>query len=442
MEIETKPLDTPLEAKALNGKLLAQVSHQTVPLTVKLPGNHQERIRLHVIDCPQTPLVLGIPWLQLHNPHIDWTSGKIIPWSSFFPANCLHSALVPAFTEPPTQPESSDLSNVPKEYHNLAPVFSKQEALSLPSHWPYDCAINLQPGAPLPNSRLYNLSQPESNAMEKYIQDSLAAGIIWPSSSPVGAVFFFIDKKDGTLRPCIDYHGLNNITVKNKYPLRLMTSAFAPLHGATVFTKLDLRNAYHLVRIREGDEWKTAVNTPMGHFEYLVMPFGLTDATTVFEALVNDVLHDMLNKYVFVYLDDILIFSKSLSEHKEHVRSVLQRLLENRLFVKAEKCEFHVPKIPFLGYIVAQGEVQMDPVKVKAVTEWPTPRNRKMLQRFLVFAIFYRRFIRNYSRIAAPLSALTSTASPYCCTAEAETFKELKLHFSYAPILTQPDPTR
>ena len=156
------------------------------------------------------------------------------------------------------------------------------------------------------------------------------AGIIHPSSSPVGAGFFFISKKDKSLRPCIDYRGLNDITVKNKYPLPLISSAFVPLHGASVFSKLDLRNAYHLVRIREGDEWKTAFNSPLGHYEYLVMPFGLTNAPAVFQSLVNDVLRDMLNFTVFVYIDDILIFSRSMEEHRVHGRQVLQRLLEGQ----------------------------------------------------------------------------------------------------------------
>uniref|UniRef100_A0A8C5N9Y2 Gypsy retrotransposon integrase-like protein 1 n=1 Tax=Gouania willdenowi TaxID=441366 RepID=A0A8C5N9Y2_GOUWI len=443
MAISTKPLDSPIDAKALNGKLLARITHQTRPVTLRLSGNHAEKIPLHIIDCPQTPLVLGIPWLRQHNPQIDWTAGKIISWSNFCHSHCLQSALVPAFTVPQTRPEPPDLSLVPEEYHDLAPVFSKHQALSLPPHRPYDCAIDLQQGAPLPSSRLYNLSKPENEAMERYIQDSLAAGIIRPSSSPVGAGFFFVGKKDWTLRPCIDFRGLNNITIKNKYPLPLINSAFVPLHGATIFTKLDLRNAYHLVRIREGDEWKTAFNTPLGHFEDLVMPFGLTNAPAVFQALVNDVLRDMLNRFVFVYLDDILIFSKTPSEHQQHVRMVLQRLLENKLFVKSEKCEFHVPEISFLGYIVAQGEMQMDPAKVSAVTEWPPPTNRKQLQRFLGFANFYRRFIRNYSSIAVPLMALTSTLIPFCWTSEAEAaFKELKCRFTSAPVLVQPDSDR
>ncbi len=212
-----------------------------------------------------------------------------------------------------------------------------------------DCAIELVPGMSPPKGRLYSLSVPEREAMEKYISDSLTAGIICPSSSPAGAGFFFVAKKDGSLRPCIDYRGLNNITVKNTYPLPLMSSAFERLQGASIFTKLDLRNAYHLVRIREGDEWKTAFNTPRGHFEYLVMPFGLSNSPAVFQALVNDVLRDMVDQFIYVYLDDILIFSSSLQEHVQHVRRVLQRLLENGLFIKAGEMRVPCTVGSFLG---------------------------------------------------------------------------------------------
>lgn len=160
-----------------------------------------------------------------------------------------------------------------------------------------------------------------------------------------------MEKKDKTLRPCIEYRGLNDITIKNRYPPPLIASAFELHQGATIFTNLDLRNAYTLVRIREGNEWKTAFNTPLGHYEYLVIPFGLTNAPPVFQALLSD----MLNHFVFVYSDDILNFSKSQEGHIHHVQSALQRLLENALFVKAEKCELHTPFISFLGYIMAHG---------------------------------------------------------------------------------------
>ncbi|KAG1934069.1 retrotransposable element [Pimephales promelas] len=339
--------------------------------------------------------------------------------------------------------EAGDLSGVPEEYHDLREVFSRSRATSLPPHRPYDCGIELLPGTTPPRGRLYSLSAPEREALENYLSDSLKAGTIVPSSSPAGAGFFFVKKKDGSLRPCIDYRGLNDITVKNRYPLPLMSSVFEILQGAKIFSKLDLRNAYHLVRIKEGDEWKTAFNTPLGHFEYRVLPFGLVNAPAVFQALVNDVLRDMLNVFVFVYLDDILIFSPSLQVHVQHVRRVLQRLLENRLFVKAEKCSFHVPSVTFLGSVISAEGISMDSSKVQAVVDWPVPDSRVALQRFLGFANFYRRFIRNFSQVAAPLTALTSVKSCFRWSESAqEAFDRLKVLFTTAPILIMPDITR
>ena len=290
------------------------------------------------------PVILGHPWTVKHSLAVDWWRNQVSPESSL-PSCC-----------------SSGLDKVPVEYHDLREVFCKSRATSLPPHRPYDCVIDLKSGTTTPpRGRLFSLSRPETNAMEDYLNESLAAGIIRPSSSPPGAGFFFVSKKDRSLRPCIDYWGINEITIKSRYPLLLMTAAFELLQGATIFSKLDLRNAYHLVRIREGDQWKTVFNTPTGHWEYLVMQFGLTNAPAVFQSLVNDFLRDMIDKFVFVYLDDILIFSSNLKEHKIHVRKVLHRLLENRLFVKAEKCEFLCSSTAFLGYIISSGNSSMDP---------------------------------------------------------------------------------
>ena len=279
--------------------------------------------------------------------------------------------------------------------------------------------------------RLYNLSVPEKETLRNYVFESLASGIIRPSSYSVAAGFFFVAKKDSSLRPCIDYRQLNTIIFKNKYPLPLLSSTFEPLTHATVFMKLDLRNAYHLVRVREGDEWKTRFNTHFSHFEYLFMPFGLTNAPAVFQALVNDMLRDFLNVFVVVYLDDILVFFKSVTEHSRHVRQVLQRLLENRLFIKAVKCVFSSPSVEILGHVLEEGRVRADPKKVRVVEEWPRPTDRTQLRRFLGFANFYRRFIKGFSQVAAPLSALTSTAIPFIWTPKAEeAFGALKRLFT------------
>nr|XP_008302615.1 PREDICTED: uncharacterized protein LOC103374318 [Stegastes partitus] len=294
----------------------------------------------------------------------------------------------------------------------------------------------------MPSSRLYKLSRPEKEAMEEYINESLAAGLIRPSSSPLGASFFFVEKKGSSLCPCIDYGGLNDITVKDCTPLPFIDPSFEPLCHARVFSKLDLRNTYHLIRIREGDEWKTAFNTPLGHFEYLVMPFGLTNAPAVFQSLMNNIFPDMINHFVFIYLDDILIFSQNTDKHRQHVRLVLQRLLENRLYVKPEKCEFHASSVSFQGYVIAQGQLRPDPAKIEAVANWPTPGNRKELQRFLGFANFYQRFIRDYSKAAVPLTSLTSTKTSFCWSSEADNaFETLKSLFTSAPVLKHPDPS-
>uniref|UniRef100_A0A8C7YHL6 ribonuclease H n=1 Tax=Oryzias sinensis TaxID=183150 RepID=A0A8C7YHL6_9TELE len=411
LPIET--LDSPINAAGLGGQNLSCITHRTKPMLLITSGNHHEYIRFYVTSSPQNPVVLGYSWLKFHNPQFDWAGQRVSNWSGFCLANCLQSAIPPVPPASTSLLEDIDLSSVPSCYHEFKAVFSKKKAGSLPQHRPYDCAIELLPGATLPKGHLYNLSGPEKTAMETYIHEALTSGHIRPSSSPVGAGFFFVEKKDKTLRPCIDYRELNLITVKDKYSHPLISSIFDSVQGAQVFSKLDLRNAYHLVRIKEGDEWKTAFNTPLGHYEYLVMPFGLTNAPAVFQRLVNDVLRDFLNRFVFVYLDDILIFSRDPSQHENHVRSVLSRLLENQLYVKAEKCQFHAKSIPFLGYIFESDQVRPDPAKLEAVSQWEPPSTRKKLQQFLGFANFYRQFIRNYSAIAAPLTQLTSVSKPF-----------------------------
>uniref|UniRef100_A0A8K9UM86 Gypsy retrotransposon integrase-like protein 1 n=1 Tax=Oncorhynchus mykiss TaxID=8022 RepID=A0A8K9UM86_ONCMY len=430
-DIPLRQLKEPTALFALDGSPLPRIQRETLPLTLTVSGNHSETISFLIFRSPFTPVVLGHPWLVCHNPSINWSSNSILSWNVSCHVKCLMSAIPPVSSVSSSQEEPGDLTGVPEEYHDLRTVFSRSRATSLPPHRSYDCSIDLLPGTTPPRGRLYSLSAPERKALEDYLSVAL------------DAVFFFVKKKDGSLRPCIDYRGLNDITVKNRYPLPLMSSAFEILQGARFFTKLDLRNAYHLVRIREGDEWKTAFNTPLGHFEYRVLPFGLANAPAVFQALVNDVLRDMLNIFVFVYLDDILIFSPSLQIHVQHVRRVLQRLLENCIFVKAEKCTFHASSVTFLGSVISAEGIKMDPAKVQAVIDWPVPKSRVELQRFLGFANFYRRFIRNFGQVAAPLTALTSVKTCFKWSVSAQgAFDLLKNRFTSAPILVTPDVSR
>jgi hypothetical protein len=213
------------------------------------------------------------------------------------------------------------------------------------------------------------MSRAELEALKKYLEENLNKNFIRHSSSPAGAPVLFVKKADGSLRLCVDYRGLNEITVKNRYPLPLIQETLTRLSKAKWFTKLDLRGAYNLVRIAEGEEWKTAFRTRYGHFEYNVMPFGLTNAPASFQHFINDTLRDFLDVFCTAYLDDILIYSDSLAEHQIHVRQVLKKLQQAGLYLKPEKCEFHVQEVKYLGLIITTKGIQMDPAKVAAVKD-------------------------------------------------------------------------
>ncbi|XP_061485300.1 uncharacterized protein LOC133385725, partial [Rhineura floridana] len=306
---------------------------------------------------------------------------------------------------------------LPEQYREFADVFGKQEADQLPPHRPYDCPIDLLPGAKIPVGRLYSLSEPELAALREFLDKNLRRGFIRPSTSPAAAPVPFVKKKCGELRLCNDYRALNQITVRNRYPLPLIPELLERLRGARIFTKLDLRGAYNLVRMREGDEWKTAFRTRYGHFEYTVMPFGLCNAPAVFQHFMNDIFRDLLDRFLVIYLDDILIYSRNPSEHKEHVRAVLQRLREHRLFAKLDKCAFDLMTVDFLVHQISPSGIQMDPAKIETILHWAAPRSPKDVQRFLGFANYYRRFISHFShrnRLYVPPGALRGEVLHLC----------------------------
>uniref|UniRef100_A0A3B3HFG0 CCHC-type domain-containing protein n=1 Tax=Oryzias latipes TaxID=8090 RepID=A0A3B3HFG0_ORYLA len=248
LSLPVEVLDNAVNTAGLGGKQLSRITKRTGPVLVFTSGNHREYHHFFITQCPQTPLILGFSWLQKHNPCLDWGSSRVSNWSTYCMANCLQSAVPHTKLPDPGSNKEIDLTNIPTCYHDLRSVFCKSRASALPPHRPYDCAIELLNGAPLPKSKLYNLSGPEKSSMEAYIQEALSLGHIRPSSSPVAAGFFFVEKKDKTLRPCIDFRELNQITVKDKYSLPLLESVFNSVQQAMIFTKLDLRNAYHLVR--------------------------------------------------------------------------------------------------------------------------------------------------------------------------------------------------
>lgn len=332
---------------------------------------------------------------------------------------------------------------LPEMYSSFQSLFEDREPGVLPPHRPFDHAIPLEPDAKIPFGPLYTLSQTELQALREYIDDNLKKGFIRRSESPAGAPVLFVPKKDGTLRLCVDYRALNKVTIKNRCPLPLISETLDRLRTARYFTKLDLKGAYNLVRVASGDEWKTAFRTRYGHFEYTVMPFGLTNAPATFQAFLNDVLRDSLDTFVVIYLDDILIYSDTLEEHYEHVRSVLQRLKDADLQVKLEKCQFHVQTVEFLGYIISPEGISMDPAKIDAIVSWPAPKSVRDIQVFLGFANFYRRFIKGFSKVVAPITRLLKKDVPFTWDAPAQAaFDELRKAFTSEPVLRHFDPER
>uniref|UniRef100_A0A3B1JLN1 ribonuclease H n=1 Tax=Astyanax mexicanus TaxID=7994 RepID=A0A3B1JLN1_ASTMX len=441
LKLQLFPLKHPLNVQAIDSQPVGhgKITHITEPVLITVGAIHQEFARLLVTVSPVHKVILGLPWLEKHNPAISWRDHELATWSTECLEECLRLTAASTTVESPV---IASIPQVPRVYSDVAEVFSKRKATQLPPHRSYDCAIDLKVGAPLPKAKVYSLSRPETAAMEEYINEALRQGFIRPSTSPASSGFFFVQKKDGGLRPCIDYRQLNSALVKYSYPLPLVPATLEQIRGARIFTKLDLRSAYNLIRIREGDEWKTAFSTTTGHFEYLVMPYGLSVSPSVFQAMVNDVLRDMIGHFVIIFIDDILIYSRTEVEHVQHVRKVLKRLLQMQLYVKAEKCLFHQSSVSFLGYVLSEEVIKMDSAKVEAVLSWPTPRTVKELQRFLGFANFYRRFIRGFSAVAAPLtSALKGGGKRITWDEHTEhAFQTLKDRFTSAPILRHPDP--
>jgi hypothetical protein len=298
---------------------------------------------------------------------------------------------------------TDDGGRISGQYEDFVEVFSKVKAETLPPHRPTDHAIDLEPGYKLPYGWIYNLSEFESKTLKAYIEKNQASGVIQQSSSPASAPILFAKKKDGGLRLCVDYRDLDLGTVKHRYPLPLISELLDRVREARIFTKLDLRNAYHLIRIKEGDEFKTAFRTRYGQFEYQVMPFGLTNTAAKFQDYIDDCLQPYIDDFTVCYLDDILIYSTNDQGHEDHVRKVLQRLQEFGLYCTAEKCQFGVREVRFLGFVINSDGIGMESDCISTIEDWPTPESVRDVEVLVGFANFYRRFIGKYAKVTAPI---------------------------------------
>ncbi|KAJ1573896.1 hypothetical protein NDA12_004071 [Ustilago hordei] len=381
-------------------------------------------ITFQVTDLGPCPIILGLPWLKGANPSIDWQSGNItmrsppltpspmapsqllsptlpsasldidvidaIAFDQSLQSDCLTSGtLYPSPVQSQhllaTTTTSSDTTMalaydaglpdiIPQEYHQYLDVFSRVKADKLSPHRTYDHQIPLEEGKSPPFGPIYSLSEHELKTLREYLEENLAKGFISPSDSLAASPILFVKKKDGSLRLCVDYRGLNQITIRNRYPLPLIDELLDRLCKARFFTRIDLRGAYNLLRIAKGDEWKTAFCTRYGLFQYNVMPFGLTNAPASFQHLMNDTFKDMLDRSLIIYLDDLLIYSSTLEQHQGHVSAVLARLRQAGLYAKAEKCQFSTSQTEFLGFVVSDQGVSMDPSKTEVITNWPLLR--------------------------------------------------------------------
>jgi len=320
----------------------------------------------------------------------------------------------PQDTEPADPPDYQRLKSlIPPKYHSFLPLFWESIANKIPPHRPYDHRISLKEGFEPPFGPLYSLAHHMLEACKKWIEENLDKGFIRASSSPAGAPILFVKKGDGSLRLVVDYRGINEGTVKNRYPLPLVRETLMRISKGRFFTKLDVRGAYNLIQMAEGKEWKTAFQTRYGLFESLVMPFGLANTPADFQRFINETLTPFLDHFTSAYLDDILIYSDTMEEHTRHVHRVLERLTDASLHLKPEKCEFHKTEVKYLGLIIGADGIKMDPFKVETVKAWPPPENLRDVRVFLGFANFYHRFVKGYSKVVELLTQLTRKGQPF-----------------------------
>ncbi|KAG9227893.1 hypothetical protein CCMSSC00406_0009150 [Pleurotus cornucopiae] len=289
------------------------------------------------------------------------------------------------------QKEKTEEEMVPDYYHDFMKVFRKRDSERMPVERPWDHAIELTPDFEPKASKVYPLSPVEQQELNDFLDGNLKKGYIRPSKSPQTSPVFFVQKKDGKKRLVQDYRYLNKHTMRNTYPLPLISQLVDKVAKARLFTKMDLRWGYNNVRIKEGDQWKAAFQTPRGAFEPMVMYFGLSNSPSTFQTMMNELFKDLIDEgLVVIYLDDLLIFTNDdVQKHREVVRRALKILEDNDLYVKPEKCAFEVNEVEFLGVVVKDGEVQMEEAKIEAVKNWPVPKNVQQVQQFLGFSNYY-----------------------------------------------------
>jgi Reverse transcriptase (RNA-dependent DNA polymerase) len=427
-----------------------------VTLLVKHNGRPLRHM-FFVADIASDDLILGYPFFEDANPSILWKEGKLEGTLMLATVQTseehvdkiplwLHKAMTAtqlAAEEAAKKKKRTWDEIVPKRYHRYGRVFQEEASERFPAPRKWDHAIDLKLDAPTSiNCRVYPLSPKEKEAQHAFIEENLRLKRIRRSKSPYTSGFFFIQKKDGKLRPVQDYRNLNKWTVPNKYPLPLIPDLIHSIARKMLFTKFDVRWGYNNIPIKPGDEWKAAFKTSEGLFEPTVMFFGLTNLPATFQTMMDDIFQEEIAQgWVKIYMDDIIIATEDdEEEHTRCVNQVLKKLEEHDLYLKPEKCNFHVKEVEYLGIVIGQGQVKMDPTKVKGITEWPVPTSVKEVRSFLGFCNFYRVFIPHFSDKSRPLNDLTCKNRQWEWTErEQQAFQSLKDACAALPTLRCPN---
>ncbi|GJQ94701.1 putative reverse transcriptase domain-containing protein [Tanacetum coccineum] len=438
IDIALATLNTSYEIELADGKV---VSTNTILHSCTLVlCNHVFKIDLLPTRLGSFDVIIGMDWLAYHRALIDCyekivriplPNGKILEVQGERPKKDLRSLACIKADE-----KKLDDICVVRDFPEVFP----DDLLGLPLVREIEFHIDLIPGASPVVRSPYRLTPLEMFELSNQLKELQDKGFIRPSHSPWGAPVLFVKKKYGSMRMCIDYRELNKLTIKNRYPLPRIDDLFDQLQGACYFFKIDLRLGYHQLRVREEDIPKTAFRTRYGHFKFTVMPFGLTNAPAIFMDLMNRVCKPYLDKFIIVFIDDILIYLMSKEEHEVHLKTILDLLEKEKLYSKFSKCEFWLKEGYFLGHMVNRDGIHVDPSKVESVKNWKTPESSTKIRSFLGLAGYYQRFIEDFSKIAKPLTLLTQKNKTYVWGDEQdEAFRILKEKLCNAPVLALPD---
>ena len=457
-QIESHPIDGRMVVSVPNGDTM--ISERIVSGSRLVIQNKDFPADLIVLSIHDFDIILGMDWLSKHRATLDCYKKEVRLVRPEEPGVIFRGirretapSLINAMTASKMlrkgcqgylafivdrRQEGTRLEDIPiiKEFPDVFP----DDISGLPPDREVEFTIDLIPETEPISIPPYRMAPAELRELKAQLEDLLSKGFIRPSISPWGAPVLFVKKKDGSLRLCIDYRQLNRVTIRNQYPLPRIDELFDQLQGSRVYSKIDLRSGYHQLRVQESDIPKTAFRTRYGHYEFLVMPFGLTNALAAFMDLMNQVFQPYLDRFVIIFIDDILVYSGSLEEHSEHLRIVLQTLRERQLYAKLSKCQFWLDRVAFLGHVISAEGVSVDPQKIEAVVNWKPPKNVSEVRSFLGLAGYYRKFVEGFSKIAAPLTKLTRKDVKYdWVDACQQSFEELKSRLTSAPVLALPN---